>query len=147
MSPRTGVERLPSNFHLAGQKYPLEEVAPKVAQRYPEGVSFDEEGFPDFEPYIVTADGKPVMVELNELSEMSALDVYRANKIFGICARSMGLAWHHVPNSRTLILIDRALQRAVVCSDGHSTNGPLTVAAYQEWKRQQASKSADEGEE
>lgn len=115
ISPRSGLLRYPSNFHLAGKRYPLEEVAPEVAQRYPEGVYFDDQGFPDLRPYIAHIGGEPAVVKLKQLGQTSAADIRDANRAFGINAAAHGLAWFHLPNSTYLILVPEDLLRALVC--------------------------------
>ena len=77
------------------------------AEKYPEGVYFDENGFPRFERYIV--DNASVTVEPGMLTGDYRHDAAIANQLMGYSETPAGCVWHHVEDGQTLILLPQDL--------------------------------------
>lgn len=94
-----------SNAAYAGRTF---ELPPELRKRFPDGVSFSHEGFPEFDRYAVKT------VEFAEgFRGPRAADFRRANEIFGWRDTPPGFVWHHKEDNRTLLLLDRRLHQAV----------------------------------
>jgi hypothetical protein len=102
--------RRPYNYGYAGRVYPLSD---DLAAKYPAGVRFTREGFPDFSPYRV-AD-----VEIDGL-RATKWDIRKANEQFGWDKTPDGYTWHHVEDTRTLQLIPTDLHRQVRHTGGQA---------------------------
>jgi RHS repeat-associated protein len=96
--------RQPINSKYAGAKFPL---ASDLSKRYPDGVSFKPNGFPDFGPY-----ARETFISDN-LTSNRAIDAAKANAAFRRTHTPVGYTWHHVEDGRTMILIPSDLHRAV----------------------------------
>src|SRR5262245_33804058 len=57
--------RLPPNHAWAGKIYNGNYWVAELRRRYPRGVRFTRDGFPDFTPYVLRRNGKPVIVRLD----------------------------------------------------------------------------------
>ncbi|GIM95620.1 HNH endonuclease [Paractinoplanes toevensis] len=108
-----GVERLPSgklpaNFEYAGKVYDGARWTPELAQEYPKGVRFTEDGFPDFSPYAThTVTFDPHFVG-NHSTDFTA-----ANRLAGLAETPEGYTWHHTQDTRTMQLIPTDLHDAI----------------------------------
>ncbi len=98
------------NKKYSGQVY---ELSGKLAEKYPKGVNFTKEGFPDFNPYA------KVKVEVSGLTG-KASDFTMANKAAGLKTTPTGYTWHHVENGTTMILVPTDLHQAVRHTGGAS---------------------------
>jgi hypothetical protein len=113
-----GVERLPSgklpaNFEYAGKVYDGTKWTPKLAEKYPDGVRFTEDGFPDFKPYAtheVTFDPHFVGNHGSDFTD--------ANRLAGLPEKPDGYTWHHHQDGRTMQLIPTDLHRGVPHAGG-----------------------------
>ncbi|WP_443938774.1 HNH endonuclease [Pedobacter sp. MW01-1-1] len=89
-----------------------------MSKKYPNGVSFNKLGFPDFSPYARTT------VDLKTLGKSTATDINAANKMAGYPETPKNFTWHHVENSTKLELIPTDLHNAVKHTGGRATNAP-----------------------
>jgi hypothetical protein len=105
--------RLPSNFEYAGRVYDGDKWTPKLAKKYPNGVRFTEDGFPDFAPYATHT----VTFDPNFKGNHGS-DFVDANKLAGLPATPDGYTWHHTQDGKTMQLIPRDLHRGVSHAGG-----------------------------
>lgn len=92
---------------------------------YPDGVPFTKQGYPDFTKVAFKIkEGKPLKVNINQLSGDSKTDIRRATEI--ACKMGYetprGYTWHHIENSTELILVPRTIHELVRHSGGMSTH-------------------------
>lgn len=111
-SPTTAVRRLPSgrypaNYRYAGKVYDGKNWTPKLQQKYPNGVRFSNDGFPDFSPYAQRT------VTLRPTFAGDRSDFALANRRAGLSATPDGFTWHHHQDTRTMQLIPTDLHRGV----------------------------------
>ncbi|WP_428659621.1 HNH endonuclease [Runella sp.] len=88
--------------------------------KYPNGVDFDEFGFARFEPYTLTINGKLAKVEVQTAGNRTA-DFSAADAIMGIdeTYRQLNkLTWHHLEDTKTMILVPFDLHSAVKHTGG-----------------------------
>jgi len=115
-----GVERLPSgrypgNFQYAEKVYDGPGWTAKLATKYPNGVRFTSDGFPDFAPYAAaTATFDP-----NFLGNHTT-DFTEANKKAGLAEMPAGFTWHHHQDTTTMQLVPKDLHLAVRHAGGVS---------------------------
>ncbi len=93
------------------------------AEKYPEGVYFDKNGYPRFERYIVN--GGNVTFEPGKLTGVYNTDAALANKAMGWSETPPGCVWHHVEDGRTLILLPQDLHS--VRFGGMAHNGGSSI--------------------
>jgi hypothetical protein len=119
--------RKPINSEYAGKAFPLKEkcleLARKhpsqanfyldVARKYPNGVHFTSDGFPNFSPYAV----KTVKVE--GLTGKKS-DFALANEAAGLKETPTGYTWHHHQDTRTMQLVPYDLHYVVKHTGGAS---------------------------
>ncbi len=94
--------KLPLNAGYAGRAFPL---PPSLAYKYPAGVSFTEQGFPELSRYALRRVTSP-----NLTGKPS--DFALADKLSGL-PRPRGYTWHHVEDGMTLLLVPTDLHQAV----------------------------------
>lgn len=94
-----------SNSRYAGRMY--DKLTPKMQERFPAGVEFSDEGFPQFDRY----SSKTVVFDEGFRGPDREDDFKRANAIFGWKGEPKGMTWHHKEDGRTLILIDARLHQ------------------------------------
>lgn len=85
-----------------------------MAKKYPDGVKFTKEGFPDFSPYsskTVTVDG---------LQGDAYYDFIKANQVTGYKTTPKGFTWHHVEDGTTMMLVPSDLHSTVRHTGGAS---------------------------
>jgi hypothetical protein len=100
--------KLPSNYEYAGRLYTGEKWTDALAQKYPKGVSFTADGYPDFSPYAVRTVRFP-----NGFSGKNT-DFTAADRMAGITGmRPSGHTWHHHQDRHTLLLIPTEIHDAV----------------------------------
>jgi hypothetical protein len=100
--------RLPSNFEYAGRVYDGDKWTPKLAAKYPNGVRFTEDGYPDFSPYAE----KTVTFDPNFTGNRGS-DFVDANRLAGLTETPEGYTWHHTQDTRTMQLIPSDLHDAI----------------------------------
>lgn len=108
-----GVKRLPSgkypaNFEYAGRVYDGPTWTGKMAEKYPDGVRFTHDGFPDFEPYAAAK----VTFEPGFAGNHTT-DFAEANRKAGLAELPAGYTWHHHQNVKTMLLVPKDLHLAV----------------------------------
>ena len=92
------------NKKYAGQTYNL---SGDLSKKYPNGVKFTNDGFPDFSSY------SKAKVKINGLKGNTSSDFTAANKAIGLKSTPSGYTWHHVEDGRTLMLVPTDLHQAV----------------------------------
>ena len=92
------------NKKYAGQTYYLSD---DLAKKYPNGVKFTNDGFPDFNPY------SKAKVKVEGLKGNTSSDFTSANKAMGLKSTPSGYTWHHVEDGRTLMLVPTDLHQTV----------------------------------
>lgn len=110
------------NKKYAGQVYELEG---SLATKYPNGVKFSEEGFPDFSPYA------KYKVKVDGMKGNAGSDMDAANTAAGFDKTPGGYTWHHLEDGQTMILIPTDLHKAISHTGGAALlrNG-RTIAEY-----------------
>lgn len=95
---------------------------PVLAGRYPDGVPFTPQGYPDFSGYAKESiTFEPVgSSEGMCLTGNHAKDIRMANKIMGYERTPVGYTWHHSEDMRTLQLVPTDLHRGIRHSGGAS---------------------------
>lgn len=96
--------RKPINSKYAGEIFHLDG---DLAKKYPEGVSFTKEGFPDFSPY------KKAEFTSDNLTGDVRIDNKIANKKLGFDETPEGYTWHHVEDGKTMYLVPSDLHDKV----------------------------------
>ena len=99
------------NKKYAGKTYMLEG---ELATKYPKGVKFTKEGFPDFKPY------KIKKVTVRNLEGDAYFDFIKANKKAKYISTPKCYTWHHVEDGKTMLLIPSDLHNAVKHTGGAS---------------------------
>ncbi|WP_345817670.1 HNH endonuclease (plasmid) [Paraburkholderia sp. PREW-6R] len=99
--------RVPINSKYAGQLYPSDGLSPELQAKYPNGVQFTPQGFPNFSPYAKAE------VEVDGLTGNYGTDAAMANQAVGLPSTPQGYVWHHVEDGNTMQLIPQDLHNAV----------------------------------
>ncbi|WP_199544201.1 hemagglutinin repeat-containing protein [Paraburkholderia kururiensis] len=99
--------RYPINSKYAGQEYPVENLPPELQEKYPQGVQFNSQGFPDFSPYA------RAKVSVEGLTGDYSKDAALSNKAAGFSQTPDGYVWHHVEDAETMLLIPQDIHDAV----------------------------------
>lgn len=107
-----GVRRLPSgrypgNFQYAGRVYDGPGWTPELARKYPNGIRFTDDGFPDFSPYATHR----VTLEPHFVGDRR--DIAVANRKAGLSGTPLDYTWHHHQDMRTMLLVPTELHNAV----------------------------------
>lgn len=101
--------KLPSNYRYAGQQYPMERLSPGLRAKYPAGVKFTSDGFPDFTPYASHTVKFPSPGFVGNRST----DFTQANRMAGLPSKPRGWTWHHHQDGSTLQLVPEDLHEAI----------------------------------
>lgn len=109
------------NRKYAGQVYNLEG---SLANKYPNGVRFTEEGFPDFAPYA------EARVRVSDLKGNTGSDFTAANKAAGFSETPAGFTWHHAEDGQTMFLVPTELHTAIRHTGGAALLRNGRVIAY-----------------
>ena len=99
------------NKKYAGKTFKL---SGDLGEKYPKGVNFSNEGFPDFEPYSIKK------VTINNLEGDAYYDFIKANEAVGYSSTPTGYTWHHVEDGKTMLLVPSDLHGAVRHTGGAS---------------------------
>lgn len=109
-----GVQRLPSgrmpaNYKYAGKLYDdPRRWTPALAAKYPAGVSFTPDGFPDFSPYAIRT------VRIVPTFDGDRTDFAKADRAAGLTgSRPEGYTWHHHQDRQTMLLVPSEIHDAV----------------------------------
>ena len=92
------------NKKYAGKTF---ELSGDLGKKYPKGVNFSNEGFPEFEPYRIKK------VTINNLEGDAYYDFIKANEAAGYSTTPTGYTWHHVEDGKTMLLVPSDLHGAV----------------------------------
>jgi hypothetical protein len=106
--------RPPINSKYANNWYPL---SPQLREKYPNGVLFTPQGFPDFAPY---ATQKVVIANLTGNRRQDSL---LANRAAGLSRTPKGYVWHHSEDGRTMYLVPQDLHEEVRHTGGVASIG------------------------
>jgi len=101
--------RLPANSRYAGEMYPMDRLPQKLRDKYPDGVRFTDDGFPDFSPY---AD-RTVKFEPPGFGGNRGSDFTDANRLAGIDETPDTHTWHHHQDGHTMQLVPTDLHDAI----------------------------------
>lgn len=93
-------------YHVDPERYA------SVAKKYPEGVRFSDDGYPDFRPYAKE------QVSIADLTGDRYKDANKANQKAGMDRTPEGYTWHHHQDCKTMILVPAELHQAVRHSGG-----------------------------
>ena len=107
------------NSQYAGNTKYFEEGT-AMAQKYPDGVTFDVDGYARFEPYAKVK----ITFENGTLNGNYTHDFKLANDYIGlgnkVSATPAGYTWHHVEDGKTLLLVPQDIHSAVRHTGGAS---------------------------
>lgn len=110
--------RMPINAQYAGKVYPASKLPTELRGKYPNGISYTAQGFPDFKRYAV----RDVRIEP---SKSRTTDEVRADKLAGYSAsnpRPSNYTWHHHQESGRMQLIPRDIHDYVKHTGGFAKN-------------------------
>ena len=106
--------RWPINSGYAEQTYPATNFPVDLQAKYPDGVVFTPQGYPDFTKYAKAS------VDVAGLTGINSIDDALANKAVGLSATPQGYTWHHVENGTTMQLLPSDLHEAVRHTGGRA---------------------------
>jgi uncharacterized protein RhaS with RHS repeats len=96
--------RLPDGVKPGGTYIPSAE---HLAEKYPNGVRFNKDGFPDFSPYrAVNEKGEDITVKIAMTGD-PAEDFRRANKALNYKQTPKNYSWHHNQDAETMELVHK----------------------------------------
>lgn len=107
--------RLPANWHYAGRVYDGEHWTPDLAERYPDGVQFTNDGFPDFSPYATRTVTFDPQYQGN-----TTTDFTDANRLATLARTPDDYTWHHHQDTRTMQLVPTEIHDAVRHAGGRA---------------------------
>lgn len=110
--------RYPINSKYADQQFPMDKLPPEIQQKYPQGVKFNSQGFPDFAPYA------KARVDVVDLTGDYNKDAALSNQAAGFTKTPSGYVWHHVENAETMLLIPQDLHDAIRHTGGTAVLKP-----------------------
>jgi hypothetical protein len=107
--PPPGVKKLPSgryppNYRWAGHLYRGKQWTAALARKYPDGVRFTRDGYPNFTPYAIKT------ITFKKGFKDRAGDIAFANSKFDA---PPGYTWHHHQDGRRLQLVPTDLHNAI----------------------------------
>lgn len=119
------------NNDYAGKNYQLKDSA--LAKKYPKGVDFTNDGFPNFKPYAKTEVSFDLPSAASKaadtcLTGVNSHDFAMANKAAGFASTPKGYTWHHCEDMKTLQLVPTDLHMAVRHTGGASLIRTLLAA-------------------
>ncbi|WP_084040855.1 HNH endonuclease [Gracilibacillus boraciitolerans] len=101
---------------IINKKYAREvyKLSDDLGKKYPKGVKFSKEGFPDFSPY------SKANIEIEGLIGDHYFDFKKANEAIGLKNIPSGYTWHHVEDGKTMMLVPSDIHGAVRHTGGAS---------------------------
>jgi RHS repeat-associated protein len=100
--------RAPINSkNYAGSNYPASKLPATIRNKYPNGVDFKPNGFPDFSPYAVHR------VPISGMQGDHYHDFNKANAAANLPSTPKGYTWHHNENGVTMELVPTDIHNAV----------------------------------
>jgi hypothetical protein len=101
--------RLPANWHHHGDIFDGDTWTPDLQARYPDGVRFTNDGYPDFSPYAThTVRFDPPGFQGNH-----GTDFTDANRAANLPETPDGYTWHHHQDGHTMQLVPTEVHDAV----------------------------------
>lgn len=95
-------------------------------KKYPGGVPFSKQGFPDFSNVAAKgADGKPIIMDIGHLSGDSKKDIAAAETMFQKLGNKWegGFTWHHIEGTNSLMRVPTDIHQLVDHTGGMSMSG------------------------
>lgn len=111
---------------ISGQQKISYEDLIRLDKKYPNGVPFSKEGFPQFGEYAFRGkDGKCLKVDIGKLRATSNEDRIEAEKIFQSMGYppAEGYTWHHIENTTTLIRVPTEIHNLIRHTGGRAMAG------------------------
>ncbi|MGD9724272.1 MAG: HNH endonuclease [Pirellulales bacterium] len=99
--------RYPINSKYAGKVMPASDLPAAIRKKYPNGVRFTSEGFPDFSPYAIKT------VKVKGLTGDRRKDADLANSKAGLSKTPPDYTWHHHEDGVSMQLVPTDLHDAV----------------------------------
>jgi hypothetical protein len=109
-SPATNTATAQTEIPTIGGRLPIN--SKYAGGTHPSGVSFNQQGFPDFSPYAQKT------VVIDDLTGQRAIDEALANKAAGYPSTPQGYTWHHVEDGKTMQLVPRDIHQATAHTGG-----------------------------
>lgn len=113
------------NLKKKGSQLSYDELV-RLDKKYPGGVPFTKEGFPDFTKVAVKDQkGNPVIVDLGKKFTGTDKDQVMAEELFHAKGNKYGeelISWHHIENSTSLVRVPREIHEIVSHAGGRSTS-------------------------
>lgn len=107
----SGIEKIngrnPINSKYAGKNFDGSTWTPALQQKYPNGVAFKTNGFPEFKPYAKAS------VKIDGLTGDYGTDERAALRTLGLSRTPDGMVWHHVEDGETMYLIPKEVHQGV----------------------------------
>ncbi len=111
---------------LRGMKTLSTEDLILLDKKYPGGVPFSKQGFPDFSNVAAKgADGNPIIMDIGKLSGDSKKDIAAAETMFQNLGNSWasGFTWHHIEGTTSLMRVPTDIHQLVDHTGGMSMSG------------------------
>lgn len=108
--------KLPSNWRYAGKIYDGPRWTEALKKKYPDGVRFTADAYPDFSPYALKTTKIDPHFDGNHSSDFSKAD--KAAGINEAYRQDNALTWHHHQDGTTLQLVPRDIHNAVKHAGG-----------------------------
>lgn len=111
---------------LRGMKTLTESDLILLDKKYPGGVPFSKQGFPDFSNVAARgADGKPIIMDIGQLSGDSKKDISAAETMFQKLGNKWegGFTWHHIEGTTSLMRVSTDIHQLVDHTGGMSMSG------------------------
>lgn len=104
--------RFPINSKYAGKVMPAEALPVNLRAKYPSGVRFTSEGYPDLSPYAKRS------LPVKGLTGNRTKDAKTANRAAGFSDTPDGYTWHHHEDGVTMQLVPTDLHKAALHTGG-----------------------------
>lgn len=108
--------KLPQNWRYAGKLYDGPRWTEALKKKYPAGVRFTPDAYPDFSPYALKTTKIDPYFDGNHSSDFSKAD--KAAGIDEAYRQDNALTWHHHQDGTTLQLVPRDIHNAVKHAGG-----------------------------
>jgi hypothetical protein len=124
------VQRLPSGRYPAnakdwtGKVYNGKRWTDELRRKYPNGVRFTDDGYPDFSPYVLrNKDGVPYQMVFTNGFRGRDFDAPDANRKFGLPKLREDYVWHHHQDGKTLMAVPKDMHDAIRHAGGIARMG------------------------
>lgn len=115
------------NLKKTNAKLSVDELI-ELDRMFPNGIPFTKAGYPDFSSVAYTRGGKPVIFDLTKFTNGAVdrnADINKAKKLFATqygYASPEGYTWHHIENSRKIMLVRTDVHALIAHAGGVSTS-------------------------